>query len=274
MKKNPSVYFHGSAAFTLVEMIGVMAIIAIMASVIAPNALHSLERAAVRAEMENLHNLGGEIGLYMRDNNGALPTEGSGNWNSQLATYSSLSTADILTNKRGMDRLYVLDPGNATNLANQRALLISSMRNQVVLPTVAQIKASFQNIWVAPENKVPLGAGWGAWIDTSPNSNIEYLVIERVSLASVYRNEFQTYPFTLNNSGAVTVSYKIIYANGASPGVIPMPMGWNTGANPLILKSRDRLNLYSDSAGTTLTYSYVVSNTPKTFTYTTSWVAQ
>jgi prepilin-type N-terminal cleavage/methylation domain-containing protein len=38
--------------FTLIELIGVLAIIAIMASILTPNVLRSLDRAAVQAEDE------------------------------------------------------------------------------------------------------------------------------------------------------------------------------------------------------------------------------
>lgn len=252
------------AAFTLVEMIGVLAILTIMAGVLTPNILHSLERAAVRAEADNLHSLGNEIGLYLRDNS-ILPT--TANWNTQLAAYSSLNAADILTNRRQVARLYVPDPV----AANQRVLLISSMRNGVALPSAANVSGNFQTIWDTAEGGVPAAAGWGAWT-SGAGGNVEYLVIERVSLASIYRTDLQTYFVTLNNNGTVPVSYKIIWANGASPLVVNMPAG-STTATPLSMKPKDRLNLYNDAGAVTLSYSYVVSNSGKTFTFTTSWVA-
>lgn len=252
------------AAFTLVEMIGVLAILTIMAGVLTPNILRSIERAAVRAEGDNLHAMGREIGLYLRDNS-VLPTPAA--WNTQLAAYSSLNAADILTNRRRVARLYVPDPV----AANQRVLLISGMRNGVALPTAAVVAGNFQAIWDTAEGSVPAAAGWGAWT-AGAGGNIEFLVIERVGLASIYRTDLQTYPVTLNNNGAGSVSYRIIWANGATPLLVTMPAG-STTAIPLSLRPRDRLNLYSDGAGVTLNYSYVVSNSGKTFTFTTAWVA-
>ncbi|MEO6992681.1 MAG: type II secretion system protein [Lacunisphaera sp.] len=258
------------AGFTLIEMIGVLAILSIMAAVLTPNVLHSIERAAVTAEADNLHTLGLEIGYYVRDNNGSWPINSAftPNWTTQLATYSSLSAAEILTNRRGMTRLYVPDPNY---LITHRALLISSMRNGVLLPNVGAITANFQGIWDAPDGTVPPGAGWGGW-NAAAGGNIEYLVIERVSLALIYQNDLQQYTMRLNNSTATPVSYKTIPAVGAPSGVIVIP--GNAFGVPVNLQPRDRLNLYSDSSGTMLNFVYVVSNTPKTFTFTTSWVAQ
>jgi prepilin-type N-terminal cleavage/methylation domain-containing protein len=261
--------FHAvrvKSGFTLIEMIGVMAILTIMAAVLTPNVLHSVERAAVKAEADNLHTLGQEIGYYLRDNNGAWPTSSpSLGWTTQLATYSSLNSADIQTNRRLMNRLYVAD------IANRRALLISSMRNGVALPTAANVTANFQGIWDTADGNVPPGAGWGGWT-SGAGGNIEYLVIERVSLASVFQNDLQTYTMVINNSTATPLSYKTIPAVGSPSGVTPIPA--NVVGMTIPLKPRDRLNLYSDLSGTTLNFVYVVSNTPKTFTFTTSWVAQ
>lgn len=275
-----------SAGFTLIEMIGVLAILAIMASILTPNVLHSIERAAVRAEAETLHNLGNAIGLYLRDNR-VLPLEGAGNWDNQIANYASLNAADILTNKRQklgvgwVPRLYVIDPV----VANQRVLLISSMRNTVALPSIAQVKASFQSIWDTASNKVPVGAGWGGW-GAGPVpalDNIEYLVIERVSLASIYRTNLATYQWTLNNTSATdTVRCIVTWANGPPTTTTytlapsPPPTG-TTLSSPLggllPLNPGDRLAFYKVGIAAPI-FSYVVSNSDKTFTYTTYWTAQ
>jgi len=257
-----------SKGFTLVEMIGVLAIMTVLASVMTPNLLRSIERAAVRAEVDNLHTLGEQVKLYLRDN-ATTPTTvvppTLPNWTTQLATYSSLSAADILTNRRQMARLYVTDPV----VANQRAMLVSSMRTGVALPTYAQVSANFTALWNTADGTVPATAGWGAWNTT----NIENLVIERVSLAEVYRTDLATYNVTLNNHGAITTSYQVTQANGTVLAVVNLAAGVST-APALTLRPKDRLALYRAAAGVTLDYSYVVSNTGKTFDFTTTWTPQ
>jgi len=90
-----------------------MAIMAIMASVLVPNVLKSVERAAVTAEAQTLHNLGIQIRTYLKAT-GAPPVTAVSpavpNWSGQLALYTDLSAADLVTNPRRMQRVYVLEP--------------------------------------------------------------------------------------------------------------------------------------------------------------------
>ena len=257
------------AAFTLVEMIGVMAVMTILASVMTPNILRSVERATVRAEVATLHTMGEQIKLYLRDN-AVMPTTAvpptTPNWTTQLATYASLNPADILTNRRQMVRLYVPDPV----VANQRAMLLSSMRTGVALPTAASVSANFSIIWDTADGAVPAAGGWAAW----NANNIEYLAIERVSLATVYRTDLQTFNVTLNNAGATTASFQITRANGTVLPVVNLIAGATTSP-ALSLFPKDRLNLFRAAGGVTLNYSYVVSNSGKTFDFNgTNWIPQ
>ena len=73
MNMNTGRSSYPNDGFTLIELIGVLAIMTILAGVIAPNALQSIERAAIRAEHQTLANLGEQVELYLRDQ-GALPT--------------------------------------------------------------------------------------------------------------------------------------------------------------------------------------------------------
>ena len=266
----PRTRFIGrDAAFTLIELIGVMAIISILASVLVPNMLRSIERVAVRAEADTLHALGEQVKLYLRDNGvpplAAVPPS-SPNWTTQLATYASLSSADILVNRRLGTRLYVPDPV----AANQRAMLLSSMRAGLALPTAATISANFQAIWDTADGIVPTTAGWGAWNAT----NVEFLLRERVNLASVYRVDLQALTVALNNKHATTTaSYQVIQSSGTILPFVNLVAG--ATAPILTLRPRDRLNLYRAAGGLTLDYSYVVSSTGKTFDFTTAgWLPQ
>lgn len=257
------------AAFTLVEMIGVMAVMTILASVMTPNILRSIERAAVRAEGETLRALGEQLKLYLRDN-AVLPTTAVPptlpNWTTQLATYSSINSADILTNRRQMPRLYVPDPV----AANQRALLLSSMRTGIALPTAASIAANFSVIWNTANGAIPAAGGWAAW----NANNIEYLSIERISFAEVYRTDLQTFSVTLNNVGPATASYQITRANGTVLPVVNLIAGATTSP-ALSLQPKDRLNLFRAASGVTLNYSYVISTSGKTFDFNgTNWIPQ
>ena len=269
-KSNPSYRLRTPAAFTLIEMIGVLAIMAIIAGVLAPNALRSLDRTAVNLEAQNLSVLGDQIKLYLRDQ-GAAPT--AANWTTVLASYAGMSTTDLATNRRQMGRVYLTDP--ATN-PTQRVLVLSSMRAGLALPTAAAIStaAQFQQIWQTADGAVPpVGswAGWGAWGATANSGS--YLVIARVNLLSVYDTDLQSLTLTLNNRGAATASYNLVLADGTSQPAINVA----AGATVILANQRPkvRLNLYRAAGGVTLNYSYVLSTTGKTFDFNgTDWLPQ
>ena len=66
MNMNTDCSAYPDRGFTLIELIGMCVIMTILAGVIAPNAMKSIERAAIRAEDQTLTNLGGQVELYLR----------------------------------------------------------------------------------------------------------------------------------------------------------------------------------------------------------------
>ena len=241
-----------------------MAIMAILATVMVPNVLRSIERAAVRAEAETVSNLGEQAMLYLRDT-AAPPT--SANWNTVLGTYASLSPADILTNRRQMQRVYVPDPV----AANQRALLISSMRNGAPLPSVAIVQANFAGIWNWVYNSVtnqrPPGFAAASW---PPEITDTFLVIERVNFAQVYRTDLASYTVILQNQSVAptsrTVSFRVLNPDGTTKSQGPMaPKPAATWQQTITLGAKERLNLYTGAAYAGLDYTYVGVSSEKTF---------
>lgn len=285
MKTEKTMVGRVRSGFTLIEMIGVMAVMAILAAVITPNILHSIELAAVKAEKENLQNFGSAMNMYLHDK-GNLPTEGNNNWNAQIAPYASLNTAAILTNSRQaynvpgvtwVPRIFVIDPV----AANQRAMIISSMRYQVTLPSLATLHTNFATIWNSADNTVPLPTsawpGWGAG-PAPALDNIEYLVIERVSFAAMYHSALASYTWTLNNNSTThTVSCIATWADGSTPTTYTLTAAAapTTQTPARKLKPGDKLAFYT-SATPGVVFSYVASDSGRTFTYatTTYWTAQ
>jgi prepilin-type N-terminal cleavage/methylation domain-containing protein/prepilin-type processing-associated H-X9-DG protein len=70
-------------AFTLIEVLVVMAIIAILAAILVPALNSALERAKATKDMSNLRQMGLATQLYMNDNGGILLST-TGSWMSQL----------------------------------------------------------------------------------------------------------------------------------------------------------------------------------------------
>ncbi len=253
---------YPNRGFTLIELIGVLAIMTILAGVIAPNAMKSIERAAIRAEDQTLTNLGGQVELFLRDQ-GTLPT--SANWITSLAAYSDLSPADLAVNKRNNARVFLLDPGS---FPAERAMILSSMRSGLNLPAPGNINNAtrFRDIWDTPDESLPTSASWGGWNNwRSVADGADYLVIERINLVPIYRTEFEVYTVTLNNNSTAPSSYNLVQASGGVQSVVNIP----AGATAILtnLQANGRINLYRTSGGTLLDYSYVVSDSGKTFDF-------
>lgn len=269
------------SGFTLIEMIGVIAVMAILAATITPNALRIIDRAAVRSEAETLRALGDQAKLYLRTTATPITPQ---NWNglNQLAIYSSISPVDLLYNRRQtkpanlaaaastnpvvanqqnyITRVYVPDPV----AANRRAMIFSSMRMGVALPasllptpapTVSA--ANFATIWDAADGTVPagnvLGAAWNA-------SMIEYLVIERINYGPIYATDLRPVSITLNNNHSTVVGrYSVIRLDGGYRfNNLPVSVG-QTGLSVPCFPG-DRVDLYQPPS-TTPDYSYVISAT-------------
>ena len=262
MRPSPTVRWGGARGFSLIEMIGVLAIMAIVAGVLVPNVLRSLDRAAIRAEAETLAALGDQTKLFVRVN-GVPPAPGT--WSTDLGTLADLAPVDIARNRRAIARLYLLDPA-ATPAP--RAMILSCMRPGITLPAAADIStpARFQSLWQTADSAVPSTASWGGWAGwTAVANSAEHLVIERINLSPIYHSEWATVTLSLNHRGTTTASYNVVLASGAAQAAINIAAGGTvvlTGVQP-----RTRLNLYRAAAGAGLDYTYVVGTNGRTFDF-------
>jgi prepilin-type N-terminal cleavage/methylation domain-containing protein len=270
---------RAAAAFTLIEMIGVLAIISILASVLVPNVLRSMDRAAVRAETATLTALGEQARLFLRVNGtlpnptapdltnlATLPTRAS--WCRDLGSLGDIAPYDIAVNKRAMPRVYLVDP-SATPAP--RVMILSSMRAGMGLPANNLTTVQFDAIWNTADTDIPPNAswaGWNAWRTRDPSNSYfiyrEYLQIERIDLRAIYHAELASFLFRLNNrDAAATVSFDYTPPFGAGGSGTVVPGGYAE----VTLAPRARLNFYRDAARTMLDYTYIVGTAGRTQTF-------
>jgi prepilin-type N-terminal cleavage/methylation domain-containing protein len=242
------------AGFSLIEMIGAMAIIAILAAIAAPATVRTIDRAAVQAETATLKRFGEYVKLHVQ-RTGALPSSSS--WRTDLASYTELSAGNLDYNSRQMQRVYFVEPV-PSGTQSTRVLILSSMRLGLNLPTTINA-TTFAEIWNTRDGERP--ATWTSW----PQHHGEFLVIGRVNLTT----EFQSYTFRLQNTAAAAASYSIVRP-GATTTVQSVPPGFTDVA----LRPGWRLDLFRDSAGATLGYSYIVNTRARSFVFDgTTWTA-
>ena len=71
-------------AFTLIEVLAVMAIIVLLAAILIPSLKSALERAKATKDMSNLRQIGAAAQMYMNDNDGVFPGSTTATWMSKL----------------------------------------------------------------------------------------------------------------------------------------------------------------------------------------------
>src|SRR6266496_2200346 len=73
-----------SRGFTMIELLLVIAVIVVLASIAYPTFIGILERAKATKDMNNLRQIGIATQLYLNDNDGVLPGSTTVSWMSQL----------------------------------------------------------------------------------------------------------------------------------------------------------------------------------------------
>ena len=151
--------------FTLIEMIGVLAVLAILSALIAPNVIRQLNAATQDAETQNLEAVGLGVELYLRE----LLV-----WPPALVNlspdYVPYGNTQITQNSRGFPRYFVVHPTTAgfvndvgitaTNVPDARFLLISDL-SQDAAPGIVT-GADFDAYWNRDEtSNAPPPVGYG-----------------------------------------------------------------------------------------------------------------
>lgn len=261
-----------SRAFTLIELIGVLAIIAIMASVLAPTTLRSLSRAARDAERSTLHNLADQVRFFLRTTNRlpgvgqpAQPANMPPAWALDLATVAGSSAQDLWKNSRGVPRTFLLEPGTPT----PRAMVLSCLRTdtQLNLPPSGVLSANaFDLIWQTADGSVPPVASWNGWNAWNTQAAGEDLIIGRMSLQET---QAALVAFTVHLNHSSGRSGYAVLPSGPS-GILNAPPQTQTLTG---LHRGDRVDL-SDSTGRVI-YSFVVIDHDQSFDFDgTVWRAR
>ncbi len=197
---------HPRAGFTLIEMIGVVAIMAIAAAVLAPNLARRISRANGEKEDQTLVTLAESLVRSVRTTQ-TIP--GANSWTTNIAAQTGLSANDVRyvnpsdtasarvflfhssfspTNSSGSDPVWTQGASGASSVTNAKILIISTHKSSLTLPVSsgrASSAAVFDAIWDWSFNattKAPPSGWTGNWSD-----NGEYLHVQRVNLSSLFQ---------------------------------------------------------------------------------------
>ena len=95
--------------FTIMELIGAMAIIAILAAVLAPSVTDGIDRAYAAQEEANVRTLVAALEQHVLQNK-SLPRQTLADWTAVVANYADLAREDVELNPRGFRRALYVDP--------------------------------------------------------------------------------------------------------------------------------------------------------------------
>ncbi|MDQ6965050.1 MAG: type II secretion system protein, partial [Mariprofundales bacterium] len=101
MKHTFTPYQHG---FTLIEIIGVLAVMSILAATIAPSAIQMITSSKQTAEDSALIAINDSLRLFVQRNK-KVPNETT--WSSDLATLLNTSPTKVATNGNSGERIYL-----------------------------------------------------------------------------------------------------------------------------------------------------------------------
>ncbi len=162
------------AGYTLLEVVGVLLVIAIIAAIVTEGILEKMKQANRDTEGQNLTNIVNALTRNItRTKTIAAPT----NWSQALGGEMSIAGGQIGVNRSGNNRLFLVDPnctvgtngagilpyvqtaaGAANRPANARVMILSSVGGP--LPAITLTATTFSNIWSTPPNGIPAGWSW------------------------------------------------------------------------------------------------------------------
>lgn len=212
---------------TLIELIGVLAIIAVLAALLIPSAIRFLDRVASEKETATLTSLGDALST------GIIRTRqvpAAANWASFIAAEAGMDAGAVTQNLRRQQRAFLhhptswfatttlpyyqtnnSPPGLTAPPADARALIVSSLG--AALPALDN--NDFDALWNNADMSLPAAAPWTTW-----SGRADDVQIQRVNLAPLFVNLVLSTYTTGTNLGLYKIDdYPQFYTAPASNGV-------------------------------------------------------
>lgn len=206
-------------AFTLIEMIGVLAVIALLAVAVIGTVIKRVDMAASTKEKADLDAMAESFTQFILRNK-SVP--GYANMPATIANELALPLNAITTNPRNHARAFLVDstlsiggaglPYNQTNngatsVTNARIMIVSSLHRDMLISSGANMSpGDFQVIWDTPEGAIPSAATWSGF-KSSDDVHIKKLNLEPLfrHLVLVNREPNASAGFSIDSTNAVPV---------------------------------------------------------------------
>jgi type II secretory pathway pseudopilin PulG len=177
------------SAFTLIEAMGVVAVIAVLAAVLAPSVIRRVDRAASTRETAELQAIADSYTQYVLR---TKTVPGPNTWASVVASEMSVPVSTIATNMRRYARVFLIDTnlningsglpytqttnGTTAKPANARLLFVSALAGALPIASGVPSGAEFNAIWNTAEGAKP--STWTSWAGSGDDLRIKRLNLE------------------------------------------------------------------------------------------------
>ncbi len=220
--------------FSLLEMIGVMAVMAILAGALAPSVFQLLERGYQDAERQSMAALGEAMQGYIRANK-MIPTENINNWSTAVAAFAALPPQRVVLNEKNFQRRLYVDPVFFTTTAQTfpgfiQDVGLAAMPNSPRMMIVSNLQAAVSANLSSAANFAAVWNQTGSPLLVESNT----LLIERVNLAAVFKR------VVLSNSNTSQAGYVI---ETGTEGAVAGGSGGVDGTRSLFVISDSQLGL-------------------------------
>ncbi|MEM1436708.1 MAG: type II secretion system protein [Pseudomonadota bacterium] len=231
--------------FTLLEMIGVMAVMAILAGALAPQVFRMINEGYRAAEAKSLGSIRDALYAYIQTTQ-QVPSPTVANWTTAVAQFAALPPDRVRLNERNFQRRLYADP-NFFTTANTNFTGYTQTSGLAAPPFSPRLMV-VSNLGSNVTPNLNTGAAFEAvWSQTGTPALVESpdLFIERIHLASLFNRVL------LTNEASSQVGYRL---ESGPEGAIAAAAGGVDGSRTLYALSGSRLSLTAAPfpGGTTL----------------------
>ena len=221
--------------FSLIELIGVLAIMSILASIILPNMLKRMDIANADAEASNLVSLASELEQYITTQF-TIPSVNT--WASAIASVSALPINEVSSNKYGFKRGFYVDPKffTATDVVFLDYKQTTGLLAPPVSPRIILVSDLKGNALPAPTTSAAFDAIWNQTPATSVLES-DTLKVHRIYLGYLF------HPVLLLNSSTQIPSYQL---NTQPTKALPIANNGSNGQLTIYVINRTQLSLHQD----------------------------
>ncbi|MEM7541863.1 MAG: type II secretion system protein [Pseudomonadota bacterium] len=254
--------------FSLIELIGVLAIMAILASAIAPRVLDDIKRTRQDKETQQLDVLRDHLQTYILDNK-AVPNLAVAQWTSAIASMASVPVSKVEFNERNFRRGYFVDPRflTSTDTPFSGFTQQGGLSNPPVSPRIMLVSDLTGNAPNPPTTTAEFNA---IWDQTAGASIVESsdVKISRLNLRGVFHRVI------LTNEQSAQTSFRL--EDGSLNG-IPAAGAGGDGVVTRYVINNTQISLYADPFPGGALDEVFIADDDKNFAYqfvSSQWVWQ